>query len=298
MLCDTPGPFELRYARDGYRLVRCPRCRLVFQDPQPGDEVLARSYYHDPDFARALVGELRSVTLANARRKLDRLRPEGLLDPGARVLDIGCSSGAWLELVAGGGVSATGIEMGQATAAAARRRGLDVHTGTLAETLPELEDQRFDLISFWDVLEHLRDPCRELELARGLLAPDGIVAASFPNVEGLYPSLTYRLLARRTGVWEHPELPLHMFDFAPGTARRLFERSGFEVRRIETYATPYGFYRSTSLSAERTGGGWRGRLLQASFASLKAVAYPLAELIDRGNALFVLAGPAAGLRSS
>lgn len=299
MLCDGAGPFGSLYERDGYRLVRCAECRLVFQDPQPSDEVLAGSYYHDREFSRALDGELRSVTLANARRKLIALRPEGLPAPGTRALDVGCSSGAWLEVAAATGVSATGVEIGQATAAAARERGLDVRTGTLAEALPRLEGQRFDLITFWDVLEHLRDPRRELELARGLLAPGGVVAATFPNVEGLYPRLTHRLLARRTGVWEHPELPLHMFDFAPATARRLFERSGFEVRRIKTFAIPFGFYRSTSLSLERLGAGRRGRLLQASFAALRSLTYPLARLTDRGNALLVIAEPqpASGPRS-
>jgi len=292
MLCDAPTPFAPLYERHGYRLVRCRDCRLVFQDPQPSDEVLAASYYHDPAFTRALARELRTQTMANARRKLDALRPEGLLVAGARALDVGCSSGAWLELVAAAGVSATGVEIGAATAAAARERGLDVHTGTLADAMPRLEDERFDLISFWDVLEHLRDPRRELELARRLLAPGGVVAASFPNVEGLYPSLTYRLLARRTGVWEHPELPVHLYDFAPATARRLFERCGYELRRIETDNIPYGFFRSTTLSAEQTGGGARGRLLRATFATLRGIAYPLARLIDRGNSLFVLAGPA------
>ena len=292
ILCDSPGPFESIFERDGYRLVRCPLCRLVFQDPQPGDEALSRSYYHDPAFAEALGGELRPLTLAAARRKLVALGAD-LPAAGGRALDVGCSSGAWLEVAAEAGLSATGVEIGAATAAAARRRGLDVRTGTLTEALPDLAGTRFDLISFWDVLEHLRDPRVELGLARELLAPGGAIAATFPNVEGLYPSLTHRLLARRTGVWEHPELPVHMFDFAPATARRLFERGGFELRRAETQAIPYDYFRSTSLVPERTGGR-RGLPLRFAFAALRAVAYPLARLTDRGNALFVLAVPAAG----
>lgn len=196
-------------------------------------------------------------------------------------------------MAAGAGIDATGIEIGAATAAAARERGLDVITGTLAEALPLLGEQRFDLITFWDVLEHLRDPRNELELARGLLAPGGMVAATFPNVEGLYPTLTLRLLARRTGVWEHPELPVHLYDFAPGTARRLFERSGLEPRRLETQEIGFEFFRDVALAPERIGGGRRARLLRAAFDGLHRVAYPLARLSDRSNAIFVLAAPAA-----
>ena len=289
IVCDAGGPFPLLWERGGFRLVRCPRCRLVFQSPQPCDAVLEGSYYHDEEFSRALLGELRAVTLENARRKLPLLRAESALEPGMRALDVGTASGAWIETLAALGVRATGVEVGEATSAAARARGLDVRTGTLGEALPGLGDERFDLITFWDVLEHLRDPRRELGLARGLLAPGGRVAATFPNVEGLYPRLTYTLLARRTGVWEYPELPLHLYDFAPATARALFERAGFDIRRVATLAVPYSAYRSTSLSAERVGTRPKERLLRAAFGALHAIAYPLARLMDRGNALFVIA---------
>jgi SAM-dependent methyltransferase len=290
IICGARGPFAVRFQRDGFTLVRCG-CGLVFQDPQPGPDALGRAYYHDGEFADALWGDLRETTLANARRKVDLLRDAGRDVAGLRLLDVGASSGAWLEVAAEGGAgAAVGVELGARTAARARDRGLDVRTGTLEQALAGLGDDRFDLITFWDVLEHLPDPRRELRLARGLLAPGGRVAATFPNVEGLYPSVTYRLLARRTGVWEYPELPVHLYDFAPRTARRLFAGAGYRVERIGTHAIPFGFYRSTSLAPERVGHGVRPGLLRAAFGGLRLVLYPLAGLADRGNALFVLAG--------
>jgi SAM-dependent methyltransferase len=297
IVCGSSGPFATVYERDGHTLVRCD-CGLVFQDPQPSAEMLRDAYYHDEAFTEALFGELRETTLEHARRKLSHLRGAGALRPGMRTLDVGASSGAWLEVAAAEGVAGIGVELGEATAARARTRGLDVRSGTLEDVLPELRGQRFDLITFWDVLEHLHDPRRELGLARDLLAPGGRVAATFPNVEGLYPRLTYRLIARRTGVWEYPELPVHLFDFAPGTARGLFAGAGYGVERVRTYATPFAFYRSTSLSPERIGNGPRGRMLRAAFGVLRLGAYPLARLTDRGNALFVLAAVSSANRSS
>lgn len=289
LVCDSGRPFPILFERDGYRLVRC-QCGMVFQDPQPIEKLLGGSgYYHDSAFSEALMGELRETTMNNARQKLTLLRAADVRLDGMRVLDVGASSGAWLEVAAAQGSRATGVEIGATTAAGARERGLDVRTGTLDEAVTTFGDERFDLITFWDVLEHLPDPRHELEVARGLLAAGGLIAFTFPNVEGLYPQLTYRLLARRTGVWEYPELPVHLYDFSPRTATRLLTGSGYAVQRVRTFATPYPFYRSTSLSPERTGLGRRGKLLRATFEALHLVAYPLARASNRGNSMFVLA---------
>lgn len=288
IVCDCTPPFPFVFARDGHRLVRCPTCDLVFQDPQPDEEVLAASYYHDPAFTRALSGPLRDVTFERARAKLALLRRALRVRRGQRVLDVGCSSGAWLAVAGDEGMRATGVEIGATTAEHARRRGLDVRTGTLEEALPELEAERFDLVTFWDVLEHVRDPRRELELAARLLAPGGAVAATFPNVEGWYPRLTYRLLARRTGVWEYPELPVHLYDFAPSTARRLLERTGLEAMVLRTFPTPFDFYRSTVLSPAVLGRDVRAWALRSTFEALRLAVYPLARVADRSNSIFVV----------
>ena len=291
ILCDRPPPFGFvfRPFGDSWTLVRCPGCGLVFQDPQPSERVLAESYYHDPEFTQALIGPLRDVTITRAREKLSLLKRAGLLRPGMRVLDVGCSSGAWLEVAASAGMAGAGVEIGERTALEARRRGLDVHVGTLEHCLPQLGEQRFDLITFWDVLEHLRDPRRELLMARCLLNPGGVVAATFPNVEGLYPRASYRLLAGRTGIWEYPELPLHLYDFAPETARLLFERVGYTVVSLSTAPIPFSFYRATSLSSDRLGGGRRALGLRLAFEVLRTLVYPAARLCGRENSLFLAA---------
>jgi SAM-dependent methyltransferase len=289
IVCDRPGPFVGLFESGGFRMVRCPDCRLVFQDPQPGEDVLAQSYYHDPEFSRALLGTLRETTLQRAREKLPLLRSIGAVHPGLRALDVGASSGAWLEVAAGEGMTATGVELGDETAAGARSRGLDMRTGTLEEAFPADTDERFDLITFWDVLEHLPDPRRELAVASRMLTPGGLIAATFPNVEGWYPRITHRLIARRTGAWEYADLPVHLYDFAPGTARRLLGRAGLEVVALRTFPTDFSLYRATSLSPERLGGGWRARALRLSFEALRVAVYPAARLWDRANSLFVAA---------
>jgi SAM-dependent methyltransferase len=291
IVCDHAGLFPTIWSPNGYSgaIVRCPRCGLAFQDPQPSEVELERSYYHDPEFSRLLMGPLREFTLRRAREKLALLGPTGAVRPGARLLDVGSSSGAWLEVAHAEGMAATGVELGETTGRAALDRGLDVRVGTLGDCFPDGSGERFDLITFWDVLEHLRDPRLELLAAARLLAPGGLVAATFPNLDGWYPRTTYRLLGRHLGVWEYPELPVHLYDFDPRTARRLLERCGFAVQAMRTFPVPFSFYRSTSLSRGALGGGPRALVLRAVFEALRLAVYPVARAFDRQNSLFVTA---------
>ena len=250
---------------------------------------MATIYYEDEGLARLLDSELRGFTLSRAREKLSLLEAAGVA-PAGELLDVGCSSGAWLEVAQGAGWAGSGVELGERFASRARDKGLEVHTGTFEGAARSvLSGRSFDLITFWDVLEHLDDPLGALELARGLLAPGGTVALTAPNVDGLYPRLTYRLLARPSGVWEYPEMPAHLYDFSPRTAALLMRRAGLAPASVTTTEVPFQYYRETSLRNQLAPRGRRGRALRWGFEAVRAFAYPLARMTDRGNALFMTA---------
>jgi 2-polyprenyl-3-methyl-5-hydroxy-6-metoxy-1,4-benzoquinol methylase len=288
IVCGRGAPFSLRYARHGFTIVSCDGCGLAFQDPQPTEEDLAKTYYHDEEWTRAILGPLREKVQQRARHQLDLLA-EARVSPTGALLDVGCSIGEFMALAERAGWRATGVEIGAATAASARERGLDVRTGTLSDVAAELEPAGFSLVTFWDVLEHLRDPRHELELARRVLRPGGLLAAAMPNAAGWYPRATFTLIARPTGRWEFPELPVHLYDFSPDTLRRLLLNAGFQDVQVRTFATPFDYYRSTSLSIGALGGRWRGRALRAAFELIRLGVYPAARLADRQNAQFVTA---------
>lgn len=284
-LCGRSSPFPALYARAGYTLVRCPDCGLVFQDPQPDAADLEGAYYFDAAFVERLEGDLEPIVRARALEKLALLHDAGVETAGL-ALDVGCSTGGWLEVASAAGWTATGIEIGPPAAEAARARGFEVHTGTLEQAAGALAGRRFELITFWDVLEHLPDPVGALRRARELLAPGGAVAMTFPNVGGWYPRATYRLIARPTGVWEHPELPVHLYDFSQATAARIVERAGLEPAAARTIEIPFAFLCQTTLADQLTG---RRRVLRPVFKLLRAVVYPAARRFDRSNAQFLLA---------
>lgn len=288
LVCRAPGPYAPVFDRDGHHLVRCPQCRLVFQDPQASDASLEETYYHAESWTAELLGPLEELTLERARQQLARMRAFGVV-PGGRLLDIGASSGSWLRIAEEAGWQGVGVELGATTAEAARGRGLDVRTGTLDAIAPTLEAGSFDAVTFWDVLEHLRDPRVELGIARDLLRPGGTLAAAMPNVEGWFPRASRRLLASWSGHWEYPELPVHLYDFSPRTMERLLVSLGFVDVRTTTYETPWWYYQRTSIALGRVGHGRRGRLIRAAYEALHAPLYPLARLADAGNSFFVTA---------
>lgn len=292
-VCDRPGPFPSLYARGGFVLVRCPGCGLVFQDPLPSPEAMASLYYHGDELAGLLETDLRPFALERAREKARLLDRAGVRPPG-RTLDVGCSTGAWLEVASDAGWDPVGVELGDAFARVARARGFEVHTGTLADYVRDVTPETFDLITFWDVLEHLPEPRAALSQAVAMLAPGGTIAVNFPNVAGLYPRATLRLIARPTGVWEHPELPAHLYDFAPSTATGLLRRAGLEPTTLRTTNVPFFYYRSTVLAPQLAGRGWKGPPIRLAFEALHALLYPLATATGRGNALFIAAERRAG----
>jgi SAM-dependent methyltransferase len=155
----------------------------------------------------------------------------GLVPPNARVLEFGCATGYMSEVMTTRlGCSVTGVELSPEAAESARTRCDRVVVGD-AETLDlerTLDGARFDVVTFADVLEHLREPRTVLERVRPLLADGGAVIASIPNVA--HASVRLALLA---GEFRYREAGLldrtHLRFFTRESIQDLFEASGYVV---------------------------------------------------------------------
>jgi len=95
------------------------------------------------------------------------------------VLDVGCGTGEFLIKLRRRGVDVHGLEPSRFAAGYATSLGLDVFQGGVAAYRPE---QKFDLITLWNVIEHLQDPAGDLARLRDLLAPDGTIVILTPNI--------------------------------------------------------------------------------------------------------------------
>ncbi len=205
----------------GYDVVRCRGCGLVFVWPQPAPEDLEALYSSGAYHGQIDQAERRRY----AERRLDEI--ERLVPPSGRLLDVGCSRGYLLEAARDRGWQAAGVELNPRSVELARSRGLEVHCGQLADA--PLAPESFDVVTAFDVIEHLRSPRAFLAQVHRLLRPDGLLVLTTPNIGGLVPRCTYWLVGRTVGAWEHPTPPGHLVQFSRHTLFAILSRTGFRV---------------------------------------------------------------------
>lgn len=215
-LYKTPGRFAM---------CTCDRCGLLYLSPRPVPAALARHYPPAYTPYRTAIQDERNPLLRAMRRRNIGLRRTYVArftgaQPG-RLLDIGASTGIFLDEMRSHGWEVLGIELSEHAATYARTRfGLEVITGELSQV--ELPAARFDLVTLWDVLEHTYDPVAVLRRIHGRLDQDGLVALTIPN----YESLDRRLFGR---YWVGYDAPRHLHVFPKAVLETMLAEAGFRV---------------------------------------------------------------------
>jgi 2-polyprenyl-3-methyl-5-hydroxy-6-metoxy-1,4-benzoquinol methylase len=217
--CGAPDA-KLRGSRGDLRLVRCGSCDLVYTNPQPVDQV-REQYLHHYDLA-AHFGEVEERKRVLFDRRLQALGPPPA--DRARLCDVGCGDGLFLQMAAATGWEPFGIEMNPPAAAAAQRRGATVFRGT-AEEVEGLPLGSFDLVCSWDAIEHTPTPRRFAERLAALARTDGgRVVLTTMNTDSL--------VARATGMsWRMIDAE-HFTYWNERSLTSLHRAVGLDVTRV------------------------------------------------------------------
>ncbi|WP_262966379.1 methyltransferase domain-containing protein [Methylobacter psychrophilus] len=148
-----------------------------------------------------------------------------------KILDVGCSEGYLGGYLKNLGHTVLGVEMNPHAAHKAGEVLDSVYNGSIGDYFTRHSDEKFDVILFGDVLEHIADPNQVLEICHNHLHRDGFIIASLPNVA--HAAIRAMLLEGR---WEYADLGIldrtHLRFFTRESAQALFEQADYEIQEL------------------------------------------------------------------
>ncbi|MFH1093213.1 MAG: methyltransferase domain-containing protein [Candidatus Omnitrophota bacterium] len=207
------------------KILKCVTCGLVFVPSGESSQIIIRQYREMVDAGYIEEETGRRKTACLVLKKLQRYQKKGKL-----LLDVGCSTGFFLDEAKKKGWQVQGVELSQWAASIAREKfSIDVINSTLKQA--KLPANSYDLIVLHDTIEHVLNPREMLIEIRRILKPDGVVYINTPDIQ----SLASRVLkARWWGINRH-----HLFYFSRKTLNRLLEAAGFKSIRWGLYARSF-----------------------------------------------------------
>ena len=239
-----------------FRLVRCRQCGLIYLNPRPSRDEIGRYYPDDYEpFTRFSHSRGGPLARWSYTRYLDkRCKAVMRWKSSGRLLDLGCATGEFLARMMEYGWQVQGVELSPTAAETARREyGLDILTGDLAQA--QFPDRHFDVVTLWDVLEHLYDPLAELAEINRTLKDDGLLVIELPNTRSFDAALF-------GPYWIGLDMPRHLYVFPPAPLEALLTQSGFEIISRRCYSGGYGaFVLSLNFWIEERPFKWLSRLV-------------------------------------
>lgn len=203
---------------------RCQECRLAFFDPVlPGNGTFYSDLQHQlPDYYQP------------TRPAFDRALRFAKASGYSEVLDVGCGGGAFLDQAKRVGLRTMGLDLNPNGVTECRKRGHDVRQQTAADFFRTTPERRFDLVTSFEVMEHVPNPADFFASAAALIRPGGGLVFSVPNDSGL-PGLA-RLIP-------HQWPPHHLTLWRGSNLKALAEKNRLQVVSIETDPLSWGMVR-------------------------------------------------------
>jgi len=157
-----------------------------------------------------------------------------------KLLDVGCSSGAFLNSARSLGFKTFGVEPAKQAANTAKQSGLNVVAGTLEQA--KYANNSFDAITLFEVIEHLKEPKLLMQEIYRVLKPGGILLISTGNSK----SLTVRCLRNK---WDYFSIGAHgghISFFNPKSMAMLAKTVNLRIRSNVTINNRFAYRANTS----------------------------------------------------
>jgi 2-polyprenyl-3-methyl-5-hydroxy-6-metoxy-1,4-benzoquinol methylase len=231
-ICREHVVLEPQFRNGADRIRKCRACSAAFVHPRPnGPELLSQ---YSPHYFRAKYESLREsgyLSMDAWREKTDlcfaRVSKLRGGKPGL-MMDFGCGKGWLLEAARDRGWQVQGLELCPEVAKEVMERvGTHIYTGSIFDVA--LPSETFDLVTMFDVIEHLEQPLEALLICHRILKPGGVLVISTPNLSGIGCRL---LGARAFGMWPDE----HIVYFGPAAMNRALRLARFANVEISSRA--------------------------------------------------------------
>lgn len=216
ILCGSQSLHKIKDYEQHY-LVKCKSCKFVFCEPIPSLEELEEHYkgYGRNDY-------LSPITILRYHEILDSFEP---YRKNNKLIDVGCGIGYFLEVAKERGWEVYGTEFTDKAIHICSQKGIKMKKGILdpKNYIPE----EFDIITSFEVIEHINNPIDEISNMKMILRDGGIIYVTTPN----FNSLLRYILKSNYDVITFPE---HLSYYTPKTLSRLFTINNFKKVKIQT----------------------------------------------------------------
>ena len=215
------------FVKSGGQYVKCISCAMVYLNPVFTDESLIQ-YYTNNKVEQGIVvaddmsfyHELYSQGLTSAHKKTER----------GNLLDIGCSTGIFLDVARDKGWNTFGLELNKIEFSVAKEKGHNVFN-TLLEDIKFTN--KFNIISLWDVFEHIKDGNKTLMLIKDLLTNDGVILLQIPSID----SLAARIMQDKCNMFDGLE---HVNLYGVNSLKTLVDNNNLEILDIQSVIPELG----------------------------------------------------------
>ncbi|MBB1282928.1 class I SAM-dependent methyltransferase [Flavisolibacter sp. BT320] len=214
---------KLVYIVRSWKIVKCEDCQFVYVNPRLIKDELLKLYVSDY-FDNQLFGyfhytEGRDFRKRNFQKWVKDALPYIAQTKKIKALDIGCASGYCLEVFQEKGWYAHGVELDHTLAKELRQKGFTVYDSPLLQ-LGNIG--KFNIVTMFDVIEHLTDLHENVSILNQLVEDNGIVVLVTPN----YSSWQRLLFQKR---WFQFKPVEHINYFTIHSLRKLVEANGFKI---------------------------------------------------------------------
>ena len=216
LICESTKLHPLQEYKKSH-LYKCKNCGFIFAKKIPSVTELEEHYksYGRNDY-------LSPITINRYNELLDTFEKFRKTN---KILDVGCGIGYFLEVAKKRGWDVYGTEFTNIAVYKCSEKGIKMKKGILdpENYLPE----EFDIITSFEVIEHINNPIHELNNFHKLLRKGGLVYVTTPNFNSL---LRYRLKSDYNIIC----FPEHLSYYTPNTLKKVFTRVGFKTKKIQS----------------------------------------------------------------